>query len=413
MHDTELYRHLLGLESPWTVVRVEVNVKGQQINVWAEHAETAHWACPECKAKLALYDHAEERRWRHLDSCQFQTYLHARVPRVECPTHGVRQVGVPWAEARSRFTAMFERFAIDVLRETSVKGATELLRLSWDEAWGLMRRAVKRGQERKRRRVITHVGVDEKAIAKGQRYMTLVNDLERATVEYVGDERTRESLDGYFRTLTARQLEGIEAVAMDMWEPFVLSVRANVPDAEKKIVFDKFHIVQHMTNAVDLVRRSENRILREADDNSLVGTKYVWLYALENLPDKLHARFDTLATLNLKTGRAWALKESLRSLWSNPNRTWATDHWAWWNSWATRSRLKPVIAVAGMIRRHLANVMTFFRHRITNAVAEGINSKIQGIKKRACGFRNKRNFKTAIYFHCGGLSLYPTHSNAG
>jgi transposase len=412
MHDTELYRHLLGLESPWTVARVEVSVKGQRIDVWAQHAENARWACPECKTQLALYDHAEERSWRHLDSCQFQTFLHAKVPRIDCPTHGVRQVGVPWAEARSRFTAMFERFAIDVLLETSVKGATKLLRVSWDEAWGLMQRAVKRGQNRKRRRVIARVGVDEKAVAKGQRYMTLVNDLDRGTVEYIADERTQSSLDGYFEGLTPRQLEGVEAVAMDMWEPFIQSVRANVPSAEKKIVFDKFHIVQHMTNAVDLVRRTENRALREVGDHSLAGSKYIWLYGFESLPEKHQDRFDALAALNLKTGRAWALKESLRSLWSNPNRAWAMDHWASWNSWATRCRLKPVVAVAAMVRRHLPNVMTYFRHRITNAVAEGINSKIQGIKKRACGFRNKSNFKTAIYFHCGGLSLYPTHSNA-
>src|SRR5258708_1531031 len=160
MHDTELYRHLLGLQSPWSVARVEVGVKEQKVNVWAEHAENARWACPDCKTELALYDHSEERSWRHLDSCQFQTFLHARIPRVSCPTHGVRQVQVAWAEPRSRFTALFERFAIDVLLETSVKGATRLLRISWDEAWSLMERAVERGQAKKRRRVIARVGVD-------------------------------------------------------------------------------------------------------------------------------------------------------------------------------------------------------------------------------------------------------------
>jgi transposase len=252
-----------------------------------------------------------------------------------------------------------------------------------------MRRAVVRGQARKGRRVITRIGVDEKSVAKGQRYMTLVNDLERATVEYIGDERTQESLNGYFQALTPRQLDGIEAVAMDMWEPFILSVKANVPKAESKIVFDKFHIVQHMTNAVDLVRRSENRTLREVGDESLVGSKYLWLYGLENLPAKHRERFDGLHALNLKTGRAWALKESLRTLWDNRNQSWARNHWASWNSWATRSKLKPVIAVARMVRSHLENVMTYFRHRITNAVAEGLNSKIQGIKKRAFGYRNK------------------------
>jgi transposase len=308
---------------------------------------------------------------------------------------------------------LFERFAIDVLRETSVTGATKLLRVSWDEAWGLMRRAVERGQAKKGRRVITRIGVDEKSVAKGQRYMTLVNDLERATVEYIGDERTQDSLNGYFQALTPRQLEGIEAVAMDMWEPFILSVKANVPKAESKIVFDKFHIVQHMTNAVDLVRRSENRALREVGDDSLVGSKYLWLYGHENLPEKHRERFDGLHALNLKTGRAWALKESLRTLWDNRNQSWARNHWGSWNSWATRSKLKPVIAVARMVRSHLENVMTYFRHRITNAVAEGLNSKIQGIKKRAFGYRNKEHYKIAIFFHCGGLNLYPaTHAKA-
>ena len=413
MHDTELYRHLLGLQSPWSVARVEVRVKEQTINVWAEHSADTRWPCPDCKTELALYDHSEERSWRHLDSCQFQTVLHARIPRVQCPKHGVRQAGVPWAEPRSRFTALFERFAIDVLRETSVTGATKLLRISWDEAWALMQRAVRRGQARKGRRVIARIGVDEKSVAKGQRYMTLVNDLDRATVEFIADERTQDSLDGYFKALTPRQLAGIEAVAMDMWEPFAQSVRANVPDAGSKIVFDKFHVVQHMTNAVDLVRRSENRTLREAGDESLVGSKYLWLYGSENLPEKHRERFDSLHALHLKTGRAWALKESLRTLWDNRSLIWAQTHWASWDSWATRSRLKPVVAVAGMIRRHLTNVMTYFRHRITNAVAEGLNSKIQGIKKRAFGFRNKENFKTAIYFHCGGLNLYPaTHAKA-
>ena len=109
MRDVELYRHLLGLEEPWTVRSVELKVAEQRVDVWAGHAEGVRWPCPECGTELGLYDHAEERVWRHLDSCQFMTYLHAPPPRVECPTHGVRQVRLPWAEARARFTTLFER----------------------------------------------------------------------------------------------------------------------------------------------------------------------------------------------------------------------------------------------------------------------------------------------------------------
>ncbi len=408
MRDVELYRHLLGLEAPWTVRSVELNVPGQQVDVWAGHAEDVRWPCPECGTTLGLYDHAEERVWRHLDSCQFMTYLHAQPPRVECPTHGVRQVHLPWAEVRARFTALFERLAIDVLKETDIRGATRILRISWDEAWHILERAVTRGQRAKRPRVTPHLGVDEKAIAKGHQYLTLVCDLERSTVEFIAEDRKQASLAGYFTGLAADQVAGIEAIALDMWEPYIQAIRAHVPDAETKIVFDRYHIMTHMGQAVDDVRKREHRALAATGDTTLTGSKYLWLYAEEHLPEQHRERFAQLKALTLKTGRAWALKESLRELWHYTRVGWAERHWKRWYFWATHSRLTPVIDTARLIQRHLPNVMTFFAHRITNAVTEGLNSKIQTIKKMAYGFRNREHFKTAIYFHCGGLDLYPT-----
>jgi transposase len=410
MRDTELYRHLLGLEAPWTVARVELNAKDQRVDVWAEHERGARWRCPECEegeAPLGVHDHAPERSWRHLDSCQFMTYLHARPPRVSCPKHGVKQVRLPWAEPKARFTALFERFAIDVLRETDVLGATRILRISWDEAWHLMERAVARGMAAKGKRVVRYVGVDEKAAAKGHRYLTLVNDLDRGTVEFIADDRKTASLDAFFVQLTPEQLAGIEAIAMDMWEPFWISIRAHVPDASNKIVFDRFHVMQHVGRAVDTVRKQEHRELSAQGDDILAKSKYLWLYAEENLPEKSKPRFEQLRNADLKTGRAWSIKETLRHLWGHTERTDGEDHWKRWYFWATHSRLKPMIAAAKTIQRHIDNVLTYFTHAITNAVSEGLNSKIQTIKKRAYGFRNKENFKTAIYFHCGGLELHP------
>jgi len=414
VRDTELYRHLLGLLEPWTVERVELNVPEQRVDVWTAHPTGQRWSCPECGRELALYDHAEERVWRHLDSCQFLTYLHARPPRVQCPTHGVRQVQLPWAEARSRFTALFERLAIDVLKATDIRGATRILRISWDEAWHLMARAVARGQRAKAVHVPTHLGVDEKAIAKGQTYLTLVVDLKRATVEHIADERTQASLATYFEPLTREQKASIEAVAMDMWPAYIQATLAHVPRAADKIVFDRYHIMAHMGNAVDTVRKQEHRTLRAAGDETLTGSKYLWLYAGENLPEVHQERFVELQQRNLKTGRAWALKETLRVLWSYTRRSWARRFWQRWYIWATHSQLPPVVKVARLIKRHLPNVLTYFAHPITNAVCEGLNSKIQTIKKRAYGFRNNEHFKTAIYFHCGGLQLYPaTHGIPG
>jgi transposase len=407
MQDTALYQYLIGLKSPWTVSRVHLNVKEQCVDVWAEHPKDAAWECPHCTKTLPLYDHAEERTWRHLDSCQFQTHLHARIPRVECLEHGVVQVKVPWAEPRSRFTLLFERLAIDVLSQCDVSGATRILRISWDEAWGLMQRAVKRGRARKKARLVRRIGVDEKAAAKGHRYLTLVCDLDEGTVEHIAEDRKQESLDGYYAGLTKEQLDGLEAVAMDMWEPYIQATLAKVPDAAEKIVFDRFHIMGYVGKAVDTVRKQEHRELMELGDETLKGSKYLWLYSRENVPERRRNEFATLRRQELKVGRAWAIKEALRCLWLYVYPASGWKFWKRWYFWATHSRLEPIRKAAETVRRHIDNILTYYQHPVTNAMSEGLNSKIQQIKSMACGFRNTENFKTAIYFRCGGLDLYP------
>ncbi len=407
MEDTDLYRHLLGITSPWEVSRVELSVADERVDVWAGHPKGTSFACPECGTVLPVYDHAEERSWRHLDSCQFATFLHARPPRVQCAEHGVHQITLPWAEPMSRFTVLFERLAIDVLKECDVVGACRILGLSWDEGWHLMQRAVGRGLLGRPVEAPVHLGVDEKAAGRGQDYITVVSDVDKGTVRFIADGRKESSLDTYFDTLPAAELVRIEAVAKDMWEPYTNSVRAHLDNADDKIVFDRFHIMGHMTKAVDTVRKSEHRRLKADGDNLLAGTKYLWLVSAENLPERHDERFGALRALELKTGRAWAIKEDLRYLWDYVRKGWAEKHWKRWYFWATHSRLEPVIAVARMIKRHYDGVMAFFSHRLTSATAEGINSRIQAIRVQARGYRNRENFKTAIYFHLGGLDLYP------
>lgn len=406
MQDNELYQYLLGLKSPWGVGHVELNQKDRKVDVWAEHGEAA-WACPECSKTLSLYDHAGERVWRHLDSCQYKTFLHARIPRVKCPEHGVLQVRVPWAEPKSRFTMMFERLAIDVLGECDITGATRILGISWDEAWHIMERAVARGRERKKAVGVSRIGVDEKSAAKGHKYLTLVCDLERGVIEYIADDRKQSSLEEYYDGLTEEQRAGIKAVAMDMWEPYIRATKAKVPGAAEKIVFDRFHVMGHMGKAVDRVRKAEHKELMAEGDETLKGSKYLWLYSGGNLPESREAEFKQLRRHGLKVGRAWAIKETLRELWGYRYTGAARKFWRWWNFWATHSRLEPVKDAARLVREHIENILTYCRHRITNAVSEGLNCKIQTIKKMACGFRNQENFKIAIYFHCGGLDLYP------
>lgn len=409
MQDTELYEKLLGIESPWSVERVTLDVEAGRVDVWVQHPAGHRWVCPQCnKDDLACHDHAPERVWRHLDSCQFQTYLHARIPRVDCAEHGVRQVDVPWAEARSRFTLLMERWVIDVLQQcATVQGACRLLGLKWDAVWGVLRRSVERGQARKEARVVARYGVDEKAFKRGHNYLTVVCDLDRGTAEYVAEDRTTESLEGFWKSLTPEQREGVECVTMDMWQAYKTATLNQIPDAEGKIVFDRFHIMQHMVNGVDKVRRAEHKALTAQGDETLKGTRQLWLFSRENLSDSRRATMADLKALNLKVSRAWAIKESLRGLWDYLCPTWARKFFDKWYSWASRSKLTPMVAVAEMLKRHLDNILTYATHRITNATAEGINSKIMAVKRRAGGYRNKEHFKIAIYFFCGGLDLYP------
>lgn len=413
MRDTEFYQQILGLQSPWKVARVELNMGQQRVDVWTEHTKPKAWPCPECGAACPLHDHDEERTWRHLDTMQFTTHLHARVPRVRCDEHGVRQVRVPWADPKSRFTLLFERLAIDVLREADIKGAAKILRISWDEAHQIMERAVARGMARRERAVPRRLGIDEKSLARGYRFATLVCDLDHAHVIEVTEGRSKASLWGCLSGFSPNELARVEAVAMDMWEPYAQVVRVAIERGETKIVFDKFHIAAHMNEAVDRVRRRENRVLVDEGDARLVGTKHMWLYAKENVPKRYRVSFDSLRATNLKTARAWAIKESLRDLWTFDTEEAGRAWWKRWHGWAIRSRLEPVRRVARMIRAHLPNVLSYFTHRITNAVSEAINSTIQAIKKRAFGFRSFRNFRTAVLFACGGLQLYPelTHPN--
>jgi transposase len=319
-------------------------------------------------------------------------------------------VKLPWAEASSRFTAWFEALAIEWLKEASQKAVAGQMGLSWDEIHGIMERAVERGLERRKAEELTQIGIDEKAFRKGHRYVTLVNDVAGCRVLYVAEGREQSSLDGFWETLTPEQLEGIEAVAMDMWDPYVSSVREHLPGAEGKIVFDKFHIAKHLGEAVDQVRRKENKILKAAGDDRLAGTRYDWLKNPAAMEPKERREFAELRKSGLKTARAWALKETAMALFSYVYERPARKHFHWWHNWAVRSRLQPMIEVARTLKRRFENIITYLRHRLTNAASESINSKIQWVKYTARGFRNLQNFIHAIYFHCGGLDLAPaTH----
>jgi transposase len=407
--DSELQKHyalLLGVGSPWEVKNVELKLAEKKVEIELGWQWGAAAKCPECGRECSIHDCAPERTWRHLDTMQFTTLIRARTPRSDCPEHGVKTMQVPWAAPQGRFTLLFERFAVEVLlASASISQACELLGISWDTAQEIMRRAVERGLERRRLEELKHLGMDEKSFKRGQSYITLLTDLEESRVLDVVEERTTEAADQLWETLSPEQKQTVEAVAVDMWEPFIQTIQKQVPDAD--IVHDKFHVSKYLGEAVDKVRRAEHKELMAQGDETLKGTRQLWLYNPQNFSPDQAEDFSALKDLQLKVARAWAAKELFSKFWEYQEEGWARRFFKDWFGWVSRSRLKPVVEVAQMLKRHLDNLLTYLKHHITNAVTEGLNSKIQSLKAAARGFRSFRNYRIRILFFCGKLNLYP------
>lgn len=409
MDDTTLYEAVLGLESPWQVDEVRLDTTEETVEVEVSTSDR-RLPCPICGRLSPRYD-ARPRRWRHLDTCQFQTILCAQVPRVNCVDDGIKQVRVPWADRKSKFTALFEARVIRWLQEASLSAVAQLFDLSWTAVDGIQKRAVLRGIKRRTlesgRHLPERLGIDETSFQKRHEYVTVVCDQQEGTVVYVADSRKAEVVEEYLKSFDAAQRAGVQTVAMDMWQGYISAVERWIPDAETKICFDKFHIAQHLGKAVDQVRREEHRALQSQEISVLKGTRYTWLWNGANLSPERLSQLAQLKKIAVKTGRAWAIKETGMDAWRYRSERWARAALRKWYSWAIRSRLAPIKKVARMIQQHLDGIVNAIVHDITNARSEGINSRIQWIKYTARGFRNRERFRNAIYFHLGGLDMTP------
>jgi len=409
MKDTTLtqhYQQILGNTSPWVVEDVRLDVERLINAVRLTLPEETVWACPQCRARM----HVKEwrtRKWRHLDSCQFKTILEAAVPVVECAEHGAQTVQVPWAEGSSRFTLCFESFAIEVLQACSASRAGELLGISWDEADGIKQRAVRRGMARRQMHDLQYVCVDEKAVGHGHDYVTVVTGVivGKPQVLYVGDGRGEEGLNPFWEWLGTEACARIKAVSMDMGQAYQNSVRRYCLNAE--LVFYPFHIMKMLNGAVDEVRKREAVMGTGAERTALKRTRQMWLWGEENLPERHAERFEDLKESTLKTARAWRLKELWRTFKRCIDVEDARAFFKKWYALAMKSALEPIKKVARTLKNHLAGIVSIFTHGFCNALAEGVNSRIQLLIQRSCGYRNRERLKTDILFHFGALNMDP------
>lgn len=405
----EHYRQLLQLTDGWEVKSVSLDMKGRRVSLKLEHRRGVRVTCPECGASCTIADHAPERTWRHLDTMQYETVLVAKLPRADCKSCGSpKTVEVPWAGKHSPYTWLFESLAVAVLQAaSSLSDACELLRISWEAAHRLMERAVERGLARRDWNGIKHAGMDEKSFKRGQSYITTLNEVsvQGGRVLEVVEGRTTEAAVALLESIPEEHRPGIEALAVDMWEAFLKASRQVLPHAD--IVHDKYHVSAHLNDAVDKVRKEEHKRLMADGDETLKGTKYDWLRTIKDGRSSEAVSFRALHQLDLKTSRAWHYKEDFRHFWSYVSVSAAERFYEDWRKAVMRSRLEPLKKVARMIDDHWPEILNYIKHHITNAVSEGLNSRIQAIKSAARGFRSFANYRIRILFHCGKLDMQP------
>ncbi len=374
-----------------------------EVRVAVDHDDGFRFGCPECKALCRVYDHGEPRTWRHLDSMQFKTFLVGRVPR--CPEHGVKSIDVPWANARSRFTELFEAMVIELLTLTKCQVRTaRFAKIDVHSVHRLMHASVEKGLARRQDVPMEKLGIDEKSFQHGHTYATVLSDLDGKRVLDVKQDRTLEVAVDLLKQAVPRP-ERVKSVSMDMWEGYQGAVAKTLPRAD--IVHDRFHIAKYLSHAVDLTRRREHAKLVKQGLWTLERTRFLWLKNPEGHTRDQSERFAKLRTADLETSRIWALKETFKGFFASETIDQAKQFLTDWIAEARFTKNPHIVKVAGMLERHEQGLLNYVKHQITNAAAEAMNSMIQEIKTIARGFRTFQNFRIAILFFLGKLELNP------
>jgi len=406
----QLYKDIIGVAPPWMITAVVKDELARKITVRIEYDPEKTLACPICAQSTKQYDH-RIRVLRYLDTCQYETFLEVNVPRTRCKKDGVQQIQIPYAEKHSRFTSRFESAIIIWLKDSPISVVAENFNLSWDEVDGIMQRAIRRGLSRRKPVKVSNIGIDETSYQKRHEYVTVILDKDRDSVIDVLNDRKAETLETWLKTQGNSDLSGLESISMDMWDPYIKAVRGTIPEAELKIAFDRFHVSKHFNEAVDKVRRREhNAFMKQVGESPLSKSRFQWLIN-SNRTDNRSARrkeFLSLSRLKLETAKAWRIKETANSLWDYLYMNVAQEAWKKLLRWISLCRI-PEMKKAGLtIRKYFWGILNAIRLKVTNGMLEAKNNCIQGIKRMACGFRNRDRFRNAILFHLGNLDLSPS-----
>jgi transposase len=404
MDELSLFSLALGLAKPWKVADLKFSKEDGRLDLWLDFAKGAKFPCPSCPdtPEGEVHD-TQDRTWRHLNFFQYETYLHARVPRIRCGTCGVKQVEVPWARPGSGFTLLFELLVLSLSREMSVAAVAELTSEHANRLWRILGHYVERARQEVDLDGFKRLGIDEFSLRKGQVYMTAFSDLDASRVVFLAEGRKKGVVGEFIEDLETRGVDPgqIEVVCCDMWDPYLNGIGTHLHEA--RVVFDRFHVMAQMNMALETVRRREQQ-----ENVVLKKSRFLWLKNPANLTTGQEARLKSLKRLDLKTARAYQIKLALARFWEFRHPGRAIAYLRRWYYWATHSRLEPVIRAARTIKCYWKGVVSYLDARVTNGVVEGLNSKIKTAMKRAYGFKHVEYLRTIVYLIAGRLTFnYP------
>ncbi len=403
MNSTEIFSLALGLESPWKIEKVEIKLVENSIKEL--HLHIGYTKDYQFKDKegtpCSVYD-TKDREWRHMNFFEHHCYLHCPVPRIKTSKGKVQQVDVPWARKQSGFTLLFEALAMSFIEnEMPINKAAKLLGEHPNRIWRIFNYWIELAYQKDDVSQVTQLGFDETSRRKGHSYITVAVDLEERRVIHVVKGKNAKTIDDIKIYLDDKGVPAkqITQASIDLSPAFISGIMEHFPQAD--ITFDRFHVVKLLNKAMDTVRKQERK-----EHEQLKGHKYTFLR--NKLSDKKQLELSQLITLYPTLGEAYRLKVLFNDLWTMPDKSTATAFIDQWFDEVEQSKIQPFMKFAKTVKAHLSGIINFVETKITNAILESINNKIQMAKKRARGYRNTDNFINMIYFLCGKLKFdYP------
>ena len=398
----EMFSQSIGLKDPWKVKRAEFDEEKREVHIYVSCRKTAKYPCPKCGKMCERYDDEEtERVWRHGDVVFFPCYVHCRRPRIKCED-GIHVVTAPWARPNSRYTLLFESYAMLLMKSMPVENARKLMRISHTSMTGIMKYWVKKAVNEDDLSKVRAICVDETSFKKGQSYVTVISDAQARRVIDVEKGRDRDTITAFSYKLEEKggDCNKITQYISDMSSVYMGAKEECFPKAKQ--IIDKFHVKQIMLKAMDEVRREEQGKTQSRKQSS--GRKLLMIpESKQNENQK--AAIDTLSKKYPKTGRAYRMVQQIDDMYKCKDINEAEEVFDKMIRWMRRSRLEPMKRVANSLKSNKQEILNYFYHRVTNAIAEGINSLIQSAKRRARGFRTFESYECMIYLVVGKLNL--------